>query len=400
MDAICQDVVSLTSALVQVPSVNPMGREVELVPPYGEARLAEKLAAILSELEGTVKLEMVTTDRPNLIAYFDFGAPETVLFEAHMDTVPADGMKIAEFGGEIREGRIRGRGASDEKGPMAAMICAIAAAHEAKRKGKQPRRNVLFAGLCDEEHGFAGVRALTGKLRQDGLAYSPQPISFAIVAEPTDLEPVIAHKGVVRWDATAQGLSAHSSTPHLGRNAIYEMSRAITALEEFAKNLANRSGHAILGTPSLSVGTIRGGSAVNIVPDFCSIQIDRRLVPGESPHSATEELRALLEPYSLKLSPPFMEGPAFEIPPERDVAEECLAAANCVTLRKSGKIPSAQFRHGNYCTDASFYGSANIPAVVFGPGSMTQAHTADEWISIDQLHAGVEAYTYLINARA
>lgn len=380
------NVAEVAAELVRIASVNPMGRaDVELAPPYGEAALAAHVARLLRSLGGRVDTVEVSPGRPDVTAFFDFGAPETVLFEAHLDTVPMEGMTVPPFGGEIRDGRLWGRGACDVKGPMAAMICAIARAARAADTGSAPRRNVVFAAVCDEEYSFQGVRALV-----EGFASLPAAPAFAVVAEPTDLEPVIAHKGVVRWEATAHGVAAHASLPEKGRNAIYAMGRALAVLENYAAELRARAPHALLGAPSLSVGTIRGGSAVNVVPDFCTIQIDRRLIPGETPEGATAEVRALLEPLGVTVTDPVMAAPAFQTPADGPAARECLAAA-----RGAGH-PAPEVRHANYCTDASFYAFCSTPAVVFGPGSIAQAHTADEWIALDALEAGVNAYLALL----
>lgn len=390
------DVTTLAADLVRIPSANPMGRvDVELAPPFGEVAVALHVAEILRSLGGEVSVTEVTPGRPNVQGWFDFGCDETIIMEAHLDTVPTDGMTIPPFGGEVRDGRLWGRGACDVKGPMAAMICAIGHAVQVANRPREapsdhplPRYNVLFAAVCDEEYSFAGVRYLTEELRTAPSRSSR--MAFAVVAEPTDLEPVIAHKGVVRWEATADGVAAHASLPERGKNAIYAMARGIAALERYASDLRERTPHPLLGAPSLSVGTIRGGSAVNVVPDFCTIQIDRRLIPGETPEAATAEVRSLLVPLGLRLSDPVMAAPSFETSADGPAAQACLAAAG-----RTGNS-TAETRHANYCTDASFYAHCDLPAVVFGPGSIAMAHTADEWIAVDQLEAGVAAYLALL----
>jgi acetylornithine deacetylase len=371
--------VELAAELVRIPSVNPMGLR-GLGGDFGEAALGSRIAQILGGMGGRVSVADALPSRPNVAAWFDFGAPTTVLFDAHLDTVPADTMTVPPFGGEVREGRLHGRGACDVKGPMAAMLCAI----DAARTGS-PRHNVLFAAVADEECQFSGVR----RLLRDAATLAPQPVTFAVVAEPTLLCPVAAHKGVVRWRAVARGVTAHSSTPRLGRNAVYAMADAVAALRCHAGDLERRAPHPRLGTPTLSVGTIRGGNAVNVVPDFCEVEIDRRLLPGESPDSAGEEMRALLEPFGVELQQAAMQAPAFEAGADSAAVRAALGAA------RGGGAP-AETLAVNYCTDAAFYPAAGIDAVVFGPGSIAQAHTADEWISLEQLYLGVRAYRAII----
>jgi len=245
---------------------------------------------------------------------------------------------------------------------------------------------VIFAAVCDEESGFSGVRHMLENLHPDWKKH----LRFAIVAEPTDLQPVAAHKGVVRWNVIAHGKAAHSSTPELGSNAIYTMATAISRMSDYANELRSRAGHAKLGGPSLSVGTIHGGSAVNVVPEHCVVHVDRRLVPGESPEGALEELRARLQHLAdVEVTVPTVAAPAFEVGDLSDAVRACVEAAS-----SAGR--QAQPQYANYCTDASFYVEHGIEAVVFGPGSIAQAHTADEWISVDELRVGAAAYAELL----
>jgi len=376
------DVVELAAELVRTPSVNPGGRE-NAGPTYGEAAMAGKVNSELKRLGASdIRTTYPLAGRPNVLGYFDCGAQQTILFEAHLDTVPTDHMSISPFAGEVRDGRLYGRGACDVKGPMAAMLAAIAHATTSGRCN----HNILFAAVCDEEAGFSGVRHFLDTLPEEWR----RDIHFAVVAEPTDLAPVAAHKGVVRWNVEAQGVAAHSSTPHLGRNAIYSMADALQRLRAHAEELSARPPHATLGSPTLSVGVVQGGSAVNVVPDFCTAQVDRRLVPGEKPEAALEELRKVLgELIDVSISQPLVAAPAFEVSTSGAAVSACLGAAAAV-----GIDSTPQF--ANYCTDASFYPAHGIEAVVFGPGSIQQAHTADEFIEVEQLRLGVNAYQQIL----
>lgn len=377
------NVTDLTRELIAIPSVNPGS-----LPPgrssAGEAAMADQIESILRQLDASrVERWDVYPKRPNVTAYYDFGATETLIFDAHMDTVPVDGMTVRPYGGEIRDDKIHGRGACDVKGPMAAMLCAIQ--NVRNNGGATPRFNVLFAALCDEEAGFGGVASFVQRLNQASYA----PIVGAIVAEPTLLNPVVAHKGAVRWKISTSGVAAHSSTPHLGHNAIYQMAPVIQRLQSYATELQQRTPHARLGTPSLSVGIIQGGSAVNIVPDFCEIQIDRRLIPGETVDSARADLEQAVGGLGAAISAPMVAAPPMETDANHPLVQNAMKAAIA-----AGVNPQPEY--ANYCTDASFYPSINVPAVVFGPGSIIQAHTKDEWISIEQLERGVKAYETLI----
>ncbi len=186
-----------------------------------------------------------------------------------MDTVSVAGMDIDPWDPQIREGKLYGRGACDTKAGLAAMMHAVA---DLARDGLVPNSEVWLAATIDEEYSYRGVAALC------------QP-SFtadaAIVAEPTELRPVIASKGLVRWKIETIGKAAHSAKPHLGINAIEHMSRIIQAIEQDTQALASKQ-HPLLGPATCNVGVIRGGVQINFVPDRCEIEIDRRLLPGET----------------------------------------------------------------------------------------------------------------------
>jgi acetylornithine deacetylase len=375
------NVTDLTKELIALPSVNPNsltdGRTSD-----GEKVMADRVEVILRAL-GAKQFEQWEPyeGRPSVMGYMDFGAPETLIFDAHLDTVPVEGMTVDPFGGTERDGKIYGRGACDVKGPMAAMLMAL---HNVKRSEKA-RFNVLFAGVCDEESGFGGVESFVKRL--DKSAYAP--IVGGIIAEPTLLNPVAAHKGTARWIVAVGGVAAHSSTPHLGQNAIYKASHVIQRLEKYAAELQARTPHAKLGTPTLSIGIIHGGSAVNIVPDHCELHVDRRLIPGETLGTAWEDLEQTLAGLDVDISTPLVAAPPMDTDPDSTIVQLALAAG-----RAAGA--SSEVESANYCTDASFYPQIEVPTVVFGPGSIAQAHTKDEWISIDQLEMGVRAYEALI----
>jgi acetylornithine deacetylase len=247
-----------------------------------------------------------------------------------------------------------------------------------------------MACTVNEEHGYTGALALE-KLWKEPGGLIPRRPDAAIVAEPTLLDVVVAHKGTVRWRCHTTGRAAHSSQPHLGDNAIFKMSRVLPALQRYQRDVAPHLGeHPLCGRPSLSVGTIHGGLSVNTVPDRCTIEIDRRLLPGEEPRHAYEAvLRFLADDPAIDFAPeheaPFMQARGLPDDANHPLAERLLAAIEPVVgRRKKIGVP--------YGTDAATYHAMGIPSVVFGPGSIDQAHTADEWVAIEQLEAAVEAY--------
>ncbi len=366
----------LLSELVRCPSVNP-GDLDPFKAPYGEAGLVKLLAQHLRDLDGNVRVDEVHPGRPNLLARFEGRDPSrTVMLDAHTDTVSHLNMQIDPFAADVRDGRLYGRGACDTKGPMAAMLLALEAAMAEGR----PACNVIFAATCNEEHGAGGARHLTGS----GLQ-----ADFAIVAEPTELKIVSLHKGVLRACISVRGRAAHSSTPHRGRNAIYAMNRVVSRLEALAGELTDRTPHSQLGPPTLSVTTIRGGTASNTIPDRCGIEIDRRILPSERDDAVKLEIETLVQESCADTegAEPSVEWtqayPPLDTDPHAPGVKELEAALQAV----SG---AAQHDAVAYGTNAGFYARAGIPCVVFGPGSIADAHTEDESIELSQVATAAE----------
>jgi acetylornithine deacetylase/succinyl-diaminopimelate desuccinylase family protein len=361
--------------LVRIPSVNPMGRDVE-GPTFLEGRVADYVARFVGELGVRVERQTVLPGRDNVVAHFESpDAKQTLVFEAHEDTVPVDGMTIDPFGGEIRNGRLYGRGACDVKGGMASMLSAFARIVRERPRGAP---NVVIACTIDEEHTFLGVQRLVGGLTADA----------AVVAEPTMLKIVHAHKGVVRWHIMTSGRSCHSSRPEQGINAIYRMGRLLGAIESYAKQLAQSASDPMLGSPTLSVGRIDGGLSVNTVPDFCRIEIDRRLIPGEDSSQAVQHCESYLRGQSnldaaFSFSKPWLHCPALPSQRDSDIARRLGESVAAV-------IGKCEMEAVPYGTDASSLAEVGIPSVVFGPGDIAQAHTADEWIELEQVDRAAE----------
>jgi len=236
----------------------------------------------------------------------------------------------------------------------------------------RPRETeIVFAGLIDEENAQAGSRA---------LAASGFKADLAIVGEPTKLQVVTAHKGSLWLQLTARGCAAHGATPHLGKNAVHEMARIVGVLEtDYAAQLRRRK-HPLVGTGTVNVGTIAGGTQPNIVPDSCTISIDRRTLPGETEAGVRREIATLLKSKNLsakissvKLAPALPLETNHKLPLIREF------------LRNAGQTRPAGV---DYFCDAAVLSAAAIPSVVFGPGDIAQAHTADEWISLAELERG------------
>jgi len=375
--------VALLRELVSIPSMNPYRRP-NLPPGYGEAALAAHVAAFLRDAGLSVGLQEIAPGRPNVLARLD-GPPAAapLLFVAHLDTVPVEGMTIAPFEGAVREGRLYGRGACDNKGSLAAMLAALQRVAAAKSNASP----ILFAATADEENGYRGVRAALRSTQLAPPSAAARPRA-AFVGEPTLLAIVIAHRGVVRWTIAQSGKSAHSAHPEQGVNAIYRMAPLLRDLEALAAEIARRPAHPLVGPPTLSVGTIHGGHSVNTVPDHCLIEVDRRLVPGESPDAAEAEVRALAERHGAAVERFFCAG-AFEVPSDALAVRMAESAVRAVA-------GAARTLGVAYATEAPEVFDAGIPAVVLGPGDGSKAHSADEWIELDQLDAASQVYEHLM----
>jgi acetylornithine deacetylase len=371
----------LVRDLVALPSINPMGRPLQGAEIY-EYRVTAYLEDFFRSLGVPWQRQTIAPQRDNILACWDSpGAGSTLILEAHQDTVPADNMTIDPFGARIENGRLYGRGACDIKGGMAAMLAAFARLVREKPRGAA---RVVMAYSVDEEHTFLGVQKL---VEADLRGSRPGPV-HAVVAEPTNLRIVNAHKGLARWHLTTAGRSCHSSRPELGINAIYRMASLLPLIEQYAADFRAQRSDPRLGTATLSVGRIEGGTSVNTVPDFCRIEIDRRLLPGEDPKAAPGQLHTFL---TQRADPSV----AFESSPLRlhcpSLGDE-LSGELVVRLGHAidAVVGSHRVEAVPYGTDASTLALAGIPTVVFGPGDIAKAHTCDEWVSLDEIEQASE----------
>jgi succinyl-diaminopimelate desuccinylase len=382
------DPIAILKDLIARPSVNPMGRGVS-GPEFLEGRMTEYLVDFFAGLDVPLQRIDVLPGRANVIARLDCpGSKRTLLFDAHQDTVPVDGMTIPPFEPTEREGRIYGRGACDVKGGMAAMLAAFARLVRERPAGAA---NVVVSCTCDEEFTVLGISDLA-KLWNDPSrkgSLLPNRPDAAVVVEPTGLDVVVAHKGATRWKLRTRGRACHSSSPREGVNAIYRMARVLESLEEFADELPRRvPPHPLCGPPTFNVGRIEGGISVNTVPDECAIEIDRRVIPGEDGIDAvaevTEFLRHRLD-FEVEMLPAWTRAPALPDGENLPWADRLLPHVRDVCGRgeKVG-VP--------YGTHASRLAAVGLPSIVFGPGSIAQAHTKDEWIAVDELLKAAEIY--------
>ncbi len=380
------DPLEILRELVRIPSVNPMGGDAT-GPEYFETRLSEHLLSWFESLGVPCERIEVAPGRFNVLARFESSAQApTLLWDAHQDTVPVAGMTVPPFEAVVEANRLYGRGACDVKGGMAAMLAAFA---RLVRERPAQAAHVVISCTCDEECTRLGIDHL---VRYWSEVDGPSRLLYerpdaAIAAEPTDLNVVVAHRGATRWQIVTHGRACHSSRPQEGINAIYRMAEVLRHLQEYAAWLDEAiPPHPLCGPPTFSVGRIEGGVSVNTVPDRCVIEVDRRCIPGEDGRAVVDEVRRFLAKrvdFEVEMIPPSIIGPTLSDENNGPLAESLLrVVADVAGPRERIGVP--------FGTHASSIAAAGVPAVVFGPGSIHQAHTPDEWLPIDELHQAAE----------
>lgn len=373
----------LLSQLVSIPSVSPD----QTADPAlgGEERIGAFFADYLSRLGFAITRQEVESGRPNIIARYGADEPDVIwLLESHLDTVGVEGMKHPPFDAEIREGRLYGRGASDCKGAMAAALHALSRVD--LEKLRQRGEAVYYIGSMGEETGNNGAQAVLDLL--------PARLTKTIVLEPTESAIVHTHKGISWFAVDLTGRSAHGSNPEVGVNAIYAALRFIERLKEYAVEAGRRYADPVLGKPSMNVGVIHAGIAPNVVPPRCRVELDWRVVPPGNSAEVLEDLRGILE--ALKA-----EGVCVDYGIERTQNNEPLVTPRDSELVRamSAACEQAGFRPEvtgvGWCCDASVFCGRSDETIVFGPGSIKQAHASEEFIDLDELEAASHALMLL-----
>ena len=323
-----------------------------------------------------------------LITYEAYKDAPWLLFESHADTVDVKNMTVNPFIAEVIDGKLYGRGACDTKGSGASMLWAL----QKYSQGVDKPNNIALLFVTDEEISKTGANSFVGaQLSQ--LPWKPVGV---IVGEPTMCRLVVAHNGVLRWKIRTKGVAAHSSNPANGKSAISAMAKLILEFERIYCAETNAI-HPLTGRSACSVNTITGGSAVNIIPSVCEIEIDRRILPGEDPLDVRKSIQAVLDRISLadssieiETSEPFID---FPLDPLSNVEFAAQISKSLDSLGFADELLGVA-----YGTDASTYSIAGLSAVVIGPGSIDQAHTKDEWIEVQELDKAVVIYEQFMKA--
>lgn len=363
-----KDLINLTRQLIQIPTENPPGNEKKAV---------LFLKPFLSKMGFRVDVHLSPKGRYNLVAEKRWGkGGRNLIFNGHLDVVPSGDpvqWKYPPFGGKFYKGRIYGRGASDMKGGIASFIHALSMINRSKIPLHQG--GLILHLVSDEEsHGHQGMGFLAQRGGISGDA--------VIVGEPTNCDLVIAQKGALWLKISTFGKSAHGSRPSQGINAIEKM---MTLVEQL-NSMPLLQEHSLLGRPTINIGKIQGGSKINMVPDRCEIEVDRRLLPNEKKEDVLRAMEKVIK--SVQVRDPFLKYQIEEIdyaePSEIDPDEEIVRVGIEAGQEVLGKKPKVRGFSG--FTDGRFYvNHFQIPTLILGPGGTDQSHTTDESVEVDAL---------------
>ncbi|MGE5775081.1 MAG: ArgE/DapE family deacylase [Chloroflexota bacterium] len=362
----------LLSDLVAINSINP-----DLVPGApGEAEIARYIAGWLEDAGLDVQLVESAAGRPNVVGIArGTGGGRTLLFNGHMDTVGVAGMPDAHQP-RIEGGRLYGRGAYDMKGGLAACMLAIAEARKQHLRG-----DVIFTGVVDEEYASLGTFDLAKRFHADA----------AIVAEFTELQLILAHRGFVWLEIETIGKAAHGSRPDLGLDAIVKMGKVLTEMEKLDLRLRSNPTHPLLGSGSLHASLIQGGREYSTYPERCVLSVERRTLPDETPEMVEGEFLQIIR--DIRQSDPAFQAVVrrgidrapLETREEAEIVRTLQAASGNV-LNRPLPIAGVQF-----WTDAAVLSAEGIPSVLFGP-SGSGAHAVEEWVDLASVKTCAEVY--------
>jgi acetylornithine deacetylase len=362
----------LLSDLVAIDSVNP---DLD-AGAAGETKIAHYIAQWLETAGLDVQLIESISGRPNVVGIaHGTGKGKTLLFNGHMDTVGAGGMQNPHKP-IIMDGRLFGRGAYDMKGGLAACMVAMAAAQKEHLRG-----DVVFTAVVDEEFASQGTQQLAARFHADG----------AIVAEFTELQLILAHRGFVWLEVETQGRAAHGSRPDLGIDAIVKMGKVLVELEKLDVNLRANPTHPLLGSGSVHASLISGGKELSTYPDRCMVSIERRTLPGETPSKVEGEVQAIIKKIQSSddsfraVVRRGLDRSPLGTSEEAGIVKAVQAAAGKV-LRRPLPIGGVQF-----WTDAVLLSESGIQSVLLGP-SGSGAHADEEWVDLASVRMCAELY--------
>jgi acetylornithine deacetylase len=364
------------AGLVRINSINPAftGGTTD------ERHVAEFVSARLDALGAVVTRHEPAPRRVSVTGRVaGAGGGRSLMLYGHYDTVGVEGMEHP-FGAEVREGRLYGRGAYDMKGGLAACLAAVRLLQNA---GIRLRGDVVVCAVADEETESLGMRDVLTRVRTDG----------AVVTEPTELDVCVAHKGFTWIAVDTEGRAAHGSRFDLGLDANLRMGRFLAALETLERDVRARTPHALLGPPSLHVGTLAGGSAPSVYAAHARAEIERRMVPEETEAGVTAEIRALVDSLAAEDASfratvtSYLTRPAFEVPAAAPIVQAILSASRSVLGHAPRVVGQSPWM------DASLLAEAGVETVVLGPAG-TGAHADVEWVDLASVERTAEVLAH------
>lgn len=368
--------IEFTQKLIQIPSVNPPGEE---------KNVAEAIAEKMKQIGLETKIVPVEKKRANVIGRIKGAGRDrrpALLLSGHLDTVPPgkEDWQHEPFSGKIDGNKIYGRGTADMKSMLASMVMAADALIKA---GTQLEGDLIIAGTMDEEVSQLGARNLIGDEWINN-------VGAVLIGEPSSLEVIIAEKGAFWLEITTLGKTAHGSTPHLGTNAIMKMSQFLNCVK---KAKIKYREHTLLGASTTSVGTIKGGVKINVVPDQCKVTIDIRTVPGQNHKEIIHQFEDILDKEKIK-----GEIRVINDHPPLETSKDELIVRTVIEIVQEIRQKKILPRGASYFTDGViFVPRLQIPMVICGGGNAECAHKPDEYIEIPKLINATKIYALTAN---
>lgn len=380
------DLTNLLSDLVAINSVNP-----DLVPGgAGEGDIADFIAAWGRDEDLEVHVQAAAPKRPNVILIARgrsavstrSGGGKSLMLNAHTDTVGVSDME-APFQPVIKDGRLYGRGAYDMKSGLAACMLALKAAQAMRLRG-----DVMLSAVVDEEYGSIGAEALLAE-------WGRWPADAVLIAEPTELDISIAHRGFVWVDIKTVGVAAHGSRPQLGVDAIAKMGKILVALDAHDRAMRAQPTHELLGGGSLHASLISGGEELSMIPAHCQLQVERRTIPGETQSGVEAEVTDILA--EIAAADPDFKAQAKSTfarsPYSIDASHPLVKQLRSIAQAKLGG--EVKLVGSSWWMDSALFGDQGIPTVVLGPAG-AGAHAIEEWVDLASVERCRDIYTDLI----
>lgn len=365
------DPIALARALVRIESVNPSLESSG----SGEKDIARFIADLLADWGFEPTLDECAPGRFNLRTETGDGDGPSLLLNGHLDTVGVEGMTVDPFGADVVGDRMVGRGSCDMKAGLAVILATMRRLRDERIPG---RLELLFS--ADEEHASLGMQAAVA----DGVR-----ADFGIVTEPTSLAVMPAHKGFAWVRARVRGRAAHGSRPEVGIDAIRSAARLLSGLDGLEERLRAAPAHPLLGHGSLHAGTIAGGQAPSVYPEVCDIRLERRTLPDEDPRAFEQELTEVLSAVRRDHPEVVVDFETELVREGSDVPTDHPGVGALLNALEAEGLPK-RIEGMTAWVDAALLNAAGIPSICFGPGSIEQAHSMDEWVSLREIERGAE----------